>query len=31
MREWLENAEVLIGTIVIVLGAVAFSIAPVFV
>jgi hypothetical protein len=31
MREWLEQREVLFGVVVIVLGAVAFSIAPVFV
>ena len=31
MREWLEQSEVLLGTIVIVVAAVAFSLAPVFV
>jgi hypothetical protein len=31
MREWLEQSEVLLGTIVIVVGAIAFVMAPVFV
>ena len=31
MSEWLEQYEVLIGVVAIVLGAVAFMLAPVFV
>lgn len=31
MREWLEQREVFLGTVVILLGAVAFVMAPVFV
>jgi len=31
MNEWLEQYEVLLGVIVIALGAVAFVLAPVFV
>jgi hypothetical protein len=31
MRDWLEQREVLLGTVVIVLGAIGFVMAPVFV
>lgn len=31
MAEWLADKEILIGTVIIILGAMAFAAAPIFV